>query len=149
MTYQQRLAVAQILSTGLVFLVYAVHVSGHLSAGDFDGAEGAQLMGRAVLVFIAASVVVNIVVAILFSIGHAIVTGDEDPEFVSDERDRQFEARGDKINMVIGGIGLVAGMAALALGWALFWVIHLIVAGQVLGSIAGNGWRLRLYARGA
>lgn len=148
MTYHHKIAVASLITSVIVYVIYAFTVLPMNFQGRFDGPEGARTLGWAVLILIAVAIAANILAAILFNIMHAIVTREPKPSFIVDERDRHFEARGTSTYLCFAGTGFMIAVLAMALGAALFYVIHIILLGFVLGDFASNIMRHRLYLQG-
>lgn len=148
MTHLQRNNVAAILSTLLVFGIYALRLPGQIASGRFDGPDGFAELGGSVLWLIGTGIVVTIVVTILTSIIYAIATNQPKPSFVIDERDRLIELRGVKVMAMASGISFVFAMMALALGYSPFSAFHIIIFGFAFGSLADNALQFFFQQRG-
>ena len=148
MTQHQKSAVAALIGTILVIVIYSAIVFPLYAQGRFDGPEGARAIGVAILLLIAGGIVVNIVANILFSILHAIATNEPKPSFLVDERDKAIELRGLRLYFIVVGVAFVLSMGALALDQPLFLVFNLMVFGFSLGDIASNVLKLVIHRRG-
>ena len=148
MTQHQKSAVAALIGTILVIVIYGAIVFPLYAQGRFDGPDGASAIGVAILCLIAGGIVVNIVVNILFSILHAIATNEPRPSFVIDERDKAIELRGVRLFFIVVGVGFVLSMVALALDQPLFLVFNLMVFGFSFGDVASNVLKLVIHRRG-
>ena len=148
MTQHQKSAVAALIGTILVIVIYSAIVFPLYAQGRFDGPDGASAIGVAILLLIAGGIVVNILANILFSILHAIATNEPKPSFVIDERDKAIELRGVRLFFIVVGVGFVLSMVALALDQPLFLVFNLMVFGFSLGDIASNVLKLVIHRRG-
>lgn len=151
MSYQEKSAIAHLISTVLVIGLYGFFVFGMYQAGQFDGPDGLSLLGKAVLVMVVGGIVVNIVASILVSIVAGIVQNVTSGEFeplVTDERDRLIELKAMSFATYALGIGFVGSMGLLALGQTAFVVLNLIVISGALADILGSLVKLVLYRRG-
>jgi len=147
MSYQEKNITVYISTTLLVFSIYGVMLFGMYQEGRFTEPDATHFLGKSILILIAASIAVNIVVMILFSIINAIVTKECDHP-MSDERDKVIELKGMKCSYIVFSIGFVTAMGLLALGSLPIFVIILIVYCMAIGDIAGNLTRLFYYRRG-
>ena len=148
MSYQEKSVIASLITTALAFGAYFIVVSGMHHDGRFEGAEATRQIGKVILIVIGASIVLNIVMQILTNILHAIVTNEQNPSFVVDERDKLIELRGLQLMLFVMGIGFVLSMIMLTIGQSAFISFNIIVFSFALGDVAGNIRRLFLYQRG-
>lgn len=117
-------------------------------AGRFDGPDGLAVWARTVLWVIPVGIVVTIAAVILFNIVFAIATRDENPSFVTDERDRLIGIQGMRVTLVVASAGFLGALVALALGTGAFAVLNAILASFAAGDLLGSLAKLRLYRRG-
>jgi hypothetical protein len=146
MSYQEAKYAASFVTTLITSLIYAQRVQALHAAGYFDGADGAALTGRAILILIGAIVVAGILGQIVLAIVLAIF-GNE-LESREDERDRQIEMRAMHLAFTLLGIGFLGAMILLALGRAPFLVFHLITYAMVLAGLGADLYRIWLHRRG-
>lgn len=148
MAYQEKNAVISLLSTLLVFGVYFFKIFEFSQDGRFDAPDGMSFLAKAILVLIAGGIVTMIVLTILFNILYAIVTREENPSFVVDERDRSIELRGSQIGQYLFGAGFVGSMIAMAMGEPPILIFNLIMASFAFSSVGESLIRIALYRRG-
>lgn len=93
-------------------------------------------------------ILVRIGVQIVFSIGHAIATR-EDEDMVTDERDKLIELKAMQIAFVSFSVGFLALMGILAMSMLVpYMVILLTIACMYGASVIGDVAKLALYRRG-
>jgi hypothetical protein len=107
-----------------------------------------MLWARQVLWMIPVGIVVAVAVSILMAVGYRIVTG-EDPDDLTDERDRQIKATGWKVTAGAMSAGFIAALVALALGAPLMAGLNGMLASFALGDTMGNLAKLARYRAGA
>ncbi len=88
----QREALAGLITTMIVTILFLWRLSGQHEAGLFDGPEALQTGARSVLWLVAISIGVAIAVAIATAIAQSVLTGEK-LEVARDERDRDIERR--------------------------------------------------------
>jgi len=115
------------------------------SAGALSGDAGLILWGKTVLWMIPISIVVQIGLTILFAIGHGILTNGKHLPTVKDERDRMISARGLITSYIVGSLGTLAGIAAIATGQGALIGLTLILAGIMAADLVGNLVKLGHY----
>lgn len=148
MSLGEREALTGFLTTLVVIVLFWLRLGGQFEAGLFDGTDGLMHWARQVLILVGISIGVAIVVTILFTILYAIVTGDEKPSDLRDERDRGIELRAMRLGMWVLSFGLVAMIADLALGGSAFRALNLVLLACALSELVKDGFKILLYRRG-
>ncbi len=148
MSYQEKNSFVVLISSILIYGVYYFIVSRMYFEGRFEGAEGLSLLGKSVLGLMLGGIVVIIIISILAAILHAMITGEENPSQIVDERDKMIELRALRVAYYVFGGGFVLSMVALALGWEVFLVFNLILLGCFVAGIAEALTQIILYRRG-
>lgn len=122
MSYQEKRALASVVSTALASIFYFRDVFSRLPEGGLSAATDLRFWATAFLIYIPIFVVFNIVVQIVFIIFNAIATRKEEPD-ITDEFDRLVGLKADRIFGYVFTGGVVLSMLALAAGqpaWVLF-----------------------------
>ena len=151
MSYEERNTVAHLISTVVVvsgFFYYMLQMA-PLDAADPAGALAH--LGLAFLVMAGAGIVVTILGTIFVNIGAGIAEGirtGREPEFATDERDRQIELRAMRVASLLLGVGMVGSMALLAFGQPAFTVFLAIILAGAVADVAAGIFKLALYRRG-
>jgi uncharacterized membrane protein len=147
MTQEERVAWAGIISGLLFIAAYIWTLHGMTAAGIPDGNAALTAWARTMLLLIGAGVIAVIVVTILFTILHAIITRDPSPSFVVDERDRAISIWGMRVTLAVVSVVFIGGLVMLALGWSPFFALNLMFFGFSIGSLAGGVTQVVLYRR--
>jgi hypothetical protein len=148
MTHEERNTLVGIFVNLLENTWILLRLKGQYNDGLLTGTDGLSVFGKTVLLAIPASIVLTIVGVILFNILFAIVTRDENPDFIVDERDQMFKIRGMSVTMIVSAIGFIAAMSALALGYAALTVFLIMYLSFALGDLTGNVIKLASYRGG-
>lgn len=146
MSYQELKYATSFATTLIVALLYDRRIDALNSAGYFDGDNGMVLTGRALLILVAAIVGAGILGQILLAIGSTIAGGEV--EMDEDERDRLIELKAMNWAFSLFGAGLLAALAALALGWSAFDVLHYIIYAMIAAGLFADAMRVFLHRRG-
>ncbi len=110
MVYQDRNNIVSIV-VGLAVNFYIISRLIDLNAaGAFDAPDAVNVWARTVVWVIPIAIAATIAGTIIFNIGYAIATGNENPSFVVDERDKNFETRGHVAVMIFAAFGIVAAI---------------------------------------
>jgi hypothetical protein len=118
---------------------------------EATAAEALVHLGWAFLVMVGAGIVATIVATIVVNIGAGIAEGIKtgaEPEFATDERDRQIELRAMRVTSLMLGVGMTAAMVTLALGQPAFTVFLLIILAGAVADVIGSVTKLVMYRRG-
>lgn len=148
MSHEERNTVVALLCNLLLNGYVIFRLNAMFAAGAFDGPDALQVWGRFMLWVIGAAIVLTIILTILFNILFAIVTRDENPSFVKDERDEVFEIRGMGMTMLLAVVGFIGSIVALALGWSGLSAFMILYFAFALGSLLGDLVKLASYRAG-
>lgn len=116
--------------------------------GALDGPEGLAVWAKNALWIIPASVVATILLSIVFNVLFAVVTREEKPSFVVDERDEAFRIKALMATIVVASAGFILALVALAVGREALVAFNIILAAFALGDLSGSLVKLYLYRRG-
>lgn len=147
MSFTERTLLAEIVTTLAVVALFVWLIADRHAAGAFDGPEGLQAWARQVLWMIPAGIALAIAVSVVMAILHRLITG-EDPDDLTDERDRAIAAHGWKVTTIAASAGFIAALAALAFGASVFAALNGMLAAFALGDTVGNVARLIRHRRG-
>ncbi len=148
MTYTEKNTVVSMLTGMVVFGIYGSKLYQLYLEGRFEAADAGVLMGKSVLYMIAASILITILTSILFSIAHAMATGEKKPSFVVDERDKLIELKAMQFSFIVFSFGFVGSAIALVFEAAPLMVIFATITSMFAASIAGDIFKLVCYRRG-
>ena len=147
MSVQEKRVLVSLVSNVLVFGVFFAIILGMYHDGRFDGEDAGRVIGQAILWLIGAQILAHIVGHILFAIGSAVATGEEEPD-ITDERDKLIELRALRISFYLFGAAFLGVVVAMALGTSFVVAFLSINSALAIADALGNIVRLRLYRRG-
>jgi hypothetical protein len=157
MSYQSRRTVVSLIAGAMLIAAYVIYALGsHAPAPD-----DLRSWATAMLVFIGIGVGALIVIQILFHIAFAIGTAIKEREnndakieriiassMVEDEREKLIDLKSGHIGYVCAGLGLVAALAALALGMSALFALHILFGSFAVASLAEGCANVYLHERG-
>ena len=108
--------------------------------GRLSGDDAIMIWARAMLWVIPVGIALVIAATILFNIGYAIATNNENPSFLVDERDHAISGFGMKVTLIVTSIGFIGLIIALAMGTevltALIGMWFAFAAGSLVGDLS-------------
>ncbi len=147
MTYQEKRSVVNIASTLLVFGFYYWDAFQRYETSVFTPDEELAFWGKTILLVIPISIGIRILLHILFTIAHTVITKEKYPKF-EDERDRLIELKSTRNSYVIFGFGFLIAMGLLAFGWPLKSMFIVFIVAGVLSDIVDNLSQLYFHRSG-
>lgn len=151
MSYQEQRSVLTMFSGVAIFLVfYFLAVPRFEALGPSVLSDGTAMLrwgAGAMLVFIAASIVLRILLMILFSIFYRMISGEDPPE-IEDERDRQIALKVDQVAQTLFIIGFVGALIAVRLGVGPVGMLLVMGIAGVVSEVVGETTRIVMYRRG-
>ena len=148
MSFHHKTVYVTLINTLVLMGGYFWWVSGRYAAGAFDGPDAGSAVGRSILILMGTGIVVQIIGMILFHFLQALVTQNPNPDQLIDERDRLIELRALRVSYHVTGLVFVLAIIALAMGWSIFAVFHIIVAGCAFGAVIEAAVQIIAYHRG-
>lgn len=137
-----------VFTTVVIFSVYAVWIFQILGIGYFTGPDELVRTGRAIAALAIAGWAFHILLVLSVTIFDAKKLGNKLSELIVDERDKQINYRSMFISMHVLCAGLLFSIAALAMGWAPFWVFNIIVLFYAFANLTELGAKLFFIHRG-
>ncbi len=148
MSSEERNAVGAIISFMVTIWIFGRPIWAKTTSGAYAAADGLQDWGRDVLWLMGGGIVITIVAMILFHIILSIVTGDTNPQMITDERDRAISRIGSIVSLVGASGGFISAVIALALGMEAVFAFNCVLVGMTGGAIASEVLRVALYRLG-
>ncbi|MEP1093883.1 MAG: hypothetical protein ABJG78_02170 [Cyclobacteriaceae bacterium] len=147
MYYHEKKSIVNILSTLLIYGIYYWIVYQRYGETVMSVEEELQFWGKTMLLVIPIAIGGKIIVHIIFSITHRLVTKEEQPGF-EDERDRLIALKSTRNAFFIFGVGFLFALSSLAMGWPLqSMFIAMIIAG-ILSDVFDNLSQLYFHSKG-
>lgn len=115
MSIQEKRSIVSMISNLLIFGIYYTIVFGIYSENIFTTAEEFKFWGATILILIPVLIVVKIVLYIIFSIFHTIVTKEKEDNFLTDELGRLIELKSTRNFNHVFTAGFLLSMASLVM----------------------------------
>jgi len=147
MSYQEKQNIVNIFSGVLITAIYALLIIKRQQEGNFDLREDFDTWGIIFLIYIAASIVVRIIIQIVFHIINAIATREEKVP-VTDERDKLITLKATRNSYYVFTSGFVLSVMSLAIGMPVYGIFIAFVATGLLAEIIDNGSQIYYYRKG-
>lgn len=164
MSYQEKRTIVNILSGALLLAAYCIYAFGRYQAGAVEAGD-LKFWAGTILIFIAigivATIIIQIVFHILMSIGitvqkkiHNEQVSDREIEksinfdMIEDEMDKLIELKSMRIGYGFAGVGFIAGMVALVLGYSTAVMLNILFLSFSGGSLLEGFTQLYFYRRG-
>lgn len=164
MSYQEKKTITSMVSGLILMGVYALHAWGRYQAGEVP-ADNPALWAGMMLRYIGIGIIITIILQILFhillSIGIAVREKISDEsrddkeiekaikqEMVEDERDKLIELKSLRAGFILAGIGFIASLVSLALGYPSAVMLNILFFSFFTGSFLEGLVQLHYYRRG-
>jgi len=164
MSYQEKKIITSIVSGFILMGAYVMHALDRYRAGTApadDLALWAGMMLRYIGIGIIVTIILQIVFHILLSVGIAVREKMRDEtcedkviettikqEMVEDERDKLIELKSLRVGFILAGIGFIAALLCLVLGYPPVLMLHILFFSFFTGSIFEGFSQLYFYRRG-
>lgn len=113
------------ISTVLIFAIYSLYVYKHHVVPDPAIINNFKFWGKSFMILIPVAIISQIIIHIIFAIINKVIT-KEDPEELSDERDKLIELKSLRVSHWIFTMGFLLAMGSQALGmepWVMFFTL--------------------------
>ena len=148
MSSEERNAFGAIIASLITLYFFGAPIWQSTQSGGYEAADGLSLWARDVLWLMGGGIVITIIVMIAFHIVLAIVTGNENPEMVTDERDHMITRRGTLATLIVCSGAFIIAVIGLATGWSAVAGFNTILAGMFAGAFASELVRIVSYRLG-
>ena len=145
MSFEERNTWIGLVVSLLIGAFFAERVLDGIEAGRFLGQDGLRDWARLVIWIIPAGVAAMVAGTILGHILFAVLNNEPEPDFTSDERDSYINFWALRVTLVMTGTSFFLGLLLLALGWQVFVVLNILLAGYWLGEVIGGLVKLAFY----
>jgi hypothetical protein len=136
MSYQEKLSILSLINTILILGFYSLYVYNKYIAVNSEIIYDLKFLGKAFLILIPFTIVVQIVMHILFVIFNKIITM-EDPPKKEDEMDKLIELKSIRISHWVFIVGFFSAMASQAIGMEPYVMfLSFVVSGFLAGMIS-------------
>lgn len=146
-SYQERLVVGYLIGSLIGVVYYAIFAFEQYQLGSFTLPTISKEWGSKLLIVMAVQIVATVLVSVVISIFHAMITREEDFSN-GDERDNLIDLKANKISFTVFSIGFLIGIISLAVGKQPLIMFNIIVFSIFLASIVGFLVQLKIYKKG-
>lgn len=147
MSYQEKRAIVNLVSTVLITVLYSAFVIQRYPQADAYSAEVLHYWGSFFLILIPVSIVARILIYIIFSIINAITTQEEDPD-ITDERDKMIELKAAQRSLYVFVLGFLVAMIALVAGLPPAAMFIILICAGTASEMVSEISQLYFYRRG-
>jgi hypothetical protein len=163
MSYQEKRTVTGMISAILILLAYGLFISNRFHASAID-AQNTRFWAGTILIFIGIGIVSIIIIQIVFHILLSISIAVKETDcgrnnskdikktvmnsMVDDEMHRLIELKSLKLSFSFTGIGFIASLGSLVLGFPVAVMLNILFASWILGWIFEGFIRLYYYRKG-
>jgi len=139
MSFQERRAIASLISTILVSAFYSACMVQRYPEASAYSVEVFHFWGSFFLILIPVSIVAKIIIYILFSIINAIATREEEPA-ITDERDKLIELKAQTTSNYVFIVGFILALSSLVVDMppSVMFIILLLsgIVSQMISDIS-------------
>ncbi len=139
MSFQERRAIASLISTILVSAFYSAYMVQRYPEASAYSVEVFHFWGSFFLILIPVSIVAKIIIYILFSIINAIATREEEPA-ITDERDKLIELKAQTTSNYVFIVGFILALSSLVVDMppSVMFIILLLsgIVSQMISDIS-------------
>jgi hypothetical protein len=126
---------------------YTAYLYFRYLAGGGEFINDPRFWAQAFLIFIAVSILANIIISIVFTIHYPVSTREDEPS-VTNERENLIELKGNRNALYTFSVGMVLAMVTLAFGMPLSTMFITLIYAGLLASVLDELTKFVLYRRG-
>jgi hypothetical protein len=147
MSYQERRAIVNFVSSLLITALYSLVMASHYPDADAYSVEVFRFWGAFILILIPVSIVARIVIYIGFSILNTIATREMEPS-ITDERDKLIELKAARISLYVFTFGFLLAMISLVVEQPPWVMFTLLILAGILSDTLNELAQFYFYRRG-
>lgn len=147
MGIKEKKILVSLISSILILTIYTVYVFQNSVMVNPEILNDFSFWGKSFLILIPVSIAVQIVIQIIFTIFHALISPKE-TEALADERDKLIELKAIKIAHYIFITGFMLAMGVLAFDLQPWLMFVTLIASGFIAAVAYDFARLYFYRKG-
>ncbi|MCL4255525.1 MAG: hypothetical protein KJ043_17335 [Anaerolineae bacterium] len=147
MSFRERENLVYLVSNIVVSTGYFLYIAQRYVALGLDPSDDLSFWGSAILVLVPVFVVTRIIIRIIFSIINAIITQEEEPDFL-DEFDNLIELKSTQLFYHVFMFGFFISIITLVLDMPPFVMFNILMLTIIIAGIVGDMARILFYRRG-
>lgn len=147
MSYQEKQSILSLVNTILILGIYSFYVYSRYIAGNPEIIYDMKFLGKAFVILIPVTIVVQIVMHILFVIVNKIVS-NEDPPKREDEMDKLIELKALRASHWVFIVGFFSAMASQAIGQPPYVMFLAFIISGFLSGMISDVAKILYYRKG-
>lgn len=147
MSIQEKKNIVSLISTFLIFGCYSWFVFQKSPFGSLTQENTFQFWASFILILIPVTIAAKIIISILFSIIHHIVSKEKEPSF-ADEHDKLIELKATRNSHYVFMLGFILAMLSVVLKMQLDIMFIILVSAGLVSEIVGVLTGLYHYRKG-
>jgi len=147
MSFQERRAIASLISTILVSAFYSAYMVQRYPEASAYSVEVFHFWGSFFLILIPVSIVAKIIIYILFSIINAIATREEEPA-ITDERDKLIELKAQTTSNYVFIVGFILALSSLVVDMPPSVIFIILLLSGIVSQMISDISTFYFYRRG-
>jgi len=147
MSYQERRAIVNIISSVLITAFYSAYMVERYPQVDSYAPDIFHFWGSYIMLLIPVSIVARIIIYIIFSIINTIATREQQPD-IEDERDKLIELKASQNSGYVFIIGFVLAMGSLVISQPPAVMFIILIGFGLASDVLSNLFQFIYYRRG-
>jgi len=147
MSYQEKQVILSLVNTLLILFIYSFYVYSKYIDGNPEIIHDMKFLGKAFVILIPVTIIVQIVMHIFFVIVNKIVT-NEDPPKREDEMDKLIELNAQRASHWVFIAGFFGAMASQAIGQPPYVMFLAFIVSGFLSGMISDVAKLIYYRKG-
>ncbi|MFN3555935.1 MAG: hypothetical protein ACK4VN_08240 [Bacteroidales bacterium] len=135
-SYQEKQSILSLVNTVLILVIYSLYVYNRYISHSPEILHDMKFLGKAFLILIPFTVVVQVVMHILFVIFNKVIAREDPPE-KEDEMDKLIELKSIRLSHWVFIVGFFLAMTSQAMGMAPYVMfLSFVVSGFLAGMLS-------------
>jgi len=147
MSYQEKNHITAIVSSLFFIIVYGMYLVQQYQSGIIDNINSFSYWAYIVIIVLSVKIGFNILVQIVFTIFHSLLTKDKQPRYV-DELDKLIELKSLKYAFITFMLGFLMAMLSAANDMPMYVMFNLLILSFFAAEIVGPATQVYYYRRG-
>jgi Predicted membrane protein (DUF2178) len=146
-SYQERRAIVNLISTILITALYSAYMVQRYPAGSAYSPEVFRFWGAYFLILIPVTIVAKIAIYIVFSIINTVTMNEAEPS-ITDERDQLIELKATRNSLYVFTFGVLLAMGALVIELPPATMFIVLIGSGVMSEMVGDISQFNFYRSG-
>ncbi len=147
MSYQEKKHITSIFTSLLFTVTYCMYIFQQYQNGTLDKIDSLSYWAYTVIIILSVKIGFNILVQIIFSIFHSLLSKEKQPNLV-DELDNLIELKSLKYAFITFMLGFLMAMLSAANGMPMYVMFNLLILSFFAAEIVGPSSQVYYYRKG-